>query len=175
MNTPSPVIPNDITTTITMHASAVMVAGAGAAFDAPPDAGVLLLGPSGAGKSELALQLMERGAALVADDQTELFVRNDVLMARAPAPLAGLIELREIGIISQPFVPECRIRLVVLLEAGPRMPENIRFRLPGPLILPEKSAPLFLRINTGLAVAAKILLAVAACSRGLHRTGLNTL
>lgn len=162
-------------TAITFHASAVMIGNAGAAFGAPADAGVVLLGGSGAGKSELALQLMERGAKLVADDQTELFVRDDLLYARAPGPLAGLIELREIGIVSQPFVAECRVGLVVELCTGPRMPQQAYFQLPGPLILPESAAPPFLRINPGLAVVAKILLAAAAFAHGLHREGINTL
>ena len=37
---------------------------------------VLLRGPSGAGKSDLALRLIEAGARLVADDQTELVRRG---------------------------------------------------------------------------------------------------
>ncbi|MEY3906493.1 MAG: hypothetical protein RIR59_1316, partial [Pseudomonadota bacterium] len=35
------------------------------------DQGVLILGASGAGKSDLALRLIDRGAALVGDDYLE--------------------------------------------------------------------------------------------------------
>lgn len=61
--------------------------------------GVLLRGPSGAGKSDLALRLIERGARLVADDQTELVRRGRSVVARAPRTIAGLIEARGVGII----------------------------------------------------------------------------
>ena len=53
-------------------------------------AAVLLLGPSGSGKSDLALRLLDRGFLLVADDQ--VLIEDGV--ARAPPPLAGLLELR---------------------------------------------------------------------------------
>src|ERR1700709_2175376 len=46
--------------------------------------GVLLRGPSGSGKSDLALRLIDGGALLVADDQTELRRRGDAVIASAP-------------------------------------------------------------------------------------------
>ena len=60
---------------------------------------VLLRGPSGAGKSDLALRLIEAGGRLVADDQTRLARRGRGLVATAPATLAGLIEVRGVGIV----------------------------------------------------------------------------
>lgn len=60
---------------------------------------VLLRGPSGAGKSDLALRLLEAGGRLVADDQTRLTRRGRALVATAPATLAGLIEVRGVGIV----------------------------------------------------------------------------
>jgi HPr kinase/phosphorylase len=60
---------------------------------------VLLRGPSGAGKSDLALRLIEAGARLVADDQTRIVRKGHVLFAAAPAALAGLIEVRGVGIL----------------------------------------------------------------------------
>ena len=58
-------------------------------------AGVLLLGPPGSGKSDLVLRLLERGFMLVADDRVEI----EGGIARPPPPLAGLLEVRGLGIV----------------------------------------------------------------------------
>ncbi len=60
---------------------------------------VLLRGPSGAGKSDLALRLIEAGGRLVADDQTQIARYGKALIASAPAALAGLMEVRGVGIV----------------------------------------------------------------------------
>ena len=78
--------------------------------------GVLILGRSGAGKSALALQLMAFGADLVADDRTELHAESDVLTARPPATIEGLIEARGVGLLRAAFVPQAEIALVVDLD-----------------------------------------------------------
>lgn len=88
------------------HASCVAVDGNG----------LLILGASGAGKSALALQLMGLGAALVADDQTELRVVAGQLVASAPARLSGIIEARGVGLLRSPPVPFAPVRLVVDLS-----------------------------------------------------------
>lgn len=73
-------------------------------------AGVLLQGAPGTGKSSLALRLIDQsgfgaGSAepirghLVSDDQVLLEGINGVLTATAPAAIAGLLEVRGIGII----------------------------------------------------------------------------
>ena len=80
--------------------------------------GVLLLGPSGVGKSDLLLRLLDRGFALVADDQ--VCVENG--FANAPATLAGLLEVRGLGIVRLPFVPRARLVLAVELATALRMP-----------------------------------------------------
>lgn len=82
------------------------------------DYGVLLLGPSGAGKSDLLLRLIDRGFALVADDQ--VCIEDGV--ARAPDLLAGLLEVRGLGIVRLPFVKQTRLALAVRLAKAPRMP-----------------------------------------------------
>ena len=61
--------------------------------------GVLLRGPSGAGKSDLALRLVEGGGRLVADDQTALVPQGSGLVASPPGTLAGLLEVRGVGIV----------------------------------------------------------------------------
>jgi len=60
---------------------------------------VLLRGPSGAGKSDLALRLVEKGWALVSDDQTRLDVTDAELFASPPQTIVGQIEARGLGIV----------------------------------------------------------------------------
>jgi HPr kinase/phosphorylase len=85
--------------------------------------GVLILGPSGAGKSDLALRLLDRGFALVADDVIEF---NDGL-ARAPKALAGLLEVRGLGIVRLPYVSGVEAKLVILLtDQSERLPSPER-------------------------------------------------
>jgi HPr kinase/phosphorylase len=76
-------------------------------------AGVLLLGPPGSGKSDLALRLIDRGFILVADD------RVDIREGRAAAPetLAGLLEVRGLGILRLPQCASARLALAVQLGA----------------------------------------------------------
>lgn len=91
-----------------IHASCVALEGQG----------VLLLGPSGAGKSDLALRLMDRGAALVADDRCDIFLKDQILYASAPENLAGLMEIRGLGIVEQPFRKSVTIALAVELASS---------------------------------------------------------
>jgi serine kinase of HPr protein (carbohydrate metabolism regulator) len=99
--------------------------------------GVLLRGPSGSGKSDLALRLIDGGARLVADDQTELVPRAGRLIARAPGTIAGLIEVRGVGIVRlarDQLVTQVALALLVDLAAAPqieRLPEPSRESLLG--------------------------------------------
>jgi HPr kinase/phosphorylase len=102
------------TETPTVHASAVLV-GARA---------VLIRGPAGAGKSRLALGLIEaaqtgllRFACLVADDRVHLEPCHGRLLARPAAALAGMIEMRGIGIKRLEHEPVAVVGLVVDLAA----------------------------------------------------------
>ena len=67
--------------------------------------GVLILGPSGSGKSSLALRLIALGGVLIADDQVILVRQGTVLWAAPPAPLAGLIEARGVGLVRTCHAP----------------------------------------------------------------------
>ncbi len=87
--------------------------------------GVLFRGPSGAGKSDFALRLIDQGARLVADDQTELRREGDELVMSAPVTIAGKIEVRGLGIVALPSLASAPLRLVVDLlpsDAIERMP-----------------------------------------------------
>jgi HPr kinase/phosphorylase len=107
-----------------VHATAVAIEGGA----------VLLRGPPGAGKSDLALRLIGSGALLVADDQTELRRDGDAVVARPPATIAGLIEVRGLGVVAVPAIAEARVVLLVDLvaaEAVERFPEPRREALLG--------------------------------------------
>ena len=90
------------------------------------DYGVLILGQSGAGKSSLAAQLIVKGATLVADDQTDLFLFDHKIHARCAPNLKNLIELRGIGLIHVPCQNQTEVRLVVDLShtETERMPKK---------------------------------------------------
>ena len=115
---------------------------------------VLLRGPSGSGKSDLALRLIDAGARLVADDRSELRRDGDAILVSAPQTIAGLIEVRGIGILRVDFLASVRLSLVVDLvapQAVERMPEQLSETILG-LAVPvlalspfEASAPAKLR------------------------------
>lgn len=99
-----------------LHASAVSLDGCG----------VLIIGPSGSGKSALALEMMSRGAVLIADDSTCVTQSAGLLIASVPASIAGRIEARGIGILAAHTAPPSPISLVVDLA------QKSRGRLPEP-------------------------------------------
>ena len=85
-------------------------------------AGLIIRGPSGAGKSDLALRLIDRGARLVADDRVDLLVSDNGVIARAPETLAGLLEVRGLGILRVPVLEATVVRLVVKLVNHKNVP-----------------------------------------------------
>lgn len=117
------------------------------------DRGVLLTGPSGSGKTSLALALIEAGrlrgrfARLVADDQSWAGTAGGVLVAAAPRPIAGLIEIPGLGPSPTAHEERAVIDLLVVLvdEAeAPRFQEAgletvAGMRLPA-LRLPRRQA-----------------------------------
>lgn len=126
--------------------------------------GILLQGPSGSGKSDLALRLIDAGALLVADDQTELAVVGDALHMTAPATLAGRIEVRGVGILRVPSAPSAVLRLVVALVP----PEQVE-RLPEPKVCSflGRSVPLVALAPFAASAPAKLRLALRACGAGV--------
>ncbi|MFT4715973.1 MAG: HPr kinase/phosphorylase [Paracoccaceae bacterium] len=100
----------------TLHASSVAFCGKA----------LLIIGPSGSGKSGLSLDLLSRGAELIADDQTVVTLRSDVIIASAPAAIKGQIEARGIGILAAGTTAPAPVALVVDLgkKEKCRLPEN---------------------------------------------------
>jgi HPr kinase/phosphorylase len=153
--------------TANIHATCIRIGNAAKPFGAPARAGVLILGESGAGKSDLALRLIGRGAELVADDRTELAVSRGRLVARAPKRIAGLLEVRGIGIVRLPHAASVAIALVVeLTMTVPRMPERRFYQPPKKLALPQDAWPPLVPIDGREAAAVdKILIAAMGFSR----------
>ncbi len=61
--------------------------------------GVVITGKSGIGKSEIALSLIDRGHALIADDIIELTVQNDSIYGNCPLMLQDFLEVRGLGVL----------------------------------------------------------------------------
>ena len=98
-----------------VHASAVLV----------EDRAVLFRGPSGAGKSRLAFDLILAGRSgqiprtlLVGDDRVHLEASKGQLVVRPARGLAGLIEIRGLGIRRCDFTDEAIVGLVIDLSAS---------------------------------------------------------
>lgn len=146
----------------TVHASAVLVG----------TRAVLIRGPSGAGKSRLAWGLIEaarRGAAgtfarLVGDDRVHLQSAHGRLLVRSAETLAGLIELRGVGILRCDHEPCAVVGLVVDLAAA-----NSE-RLPGAgqtVVIADVTLP---RLGVAPeAVALPMVLAMITSGPGLPR------
>jgi serine kinase of HPr protein (carbohydrate metabolism regulator) len=99
----------------TLHVSAVAIHGRA----------VLIGGRSGTGKSDLALRLIDRGAILVSDDYTYVHRVSGRALASAPAPIAGKIEVRGVGIVERESVADIPVALFVDLEGQPeRLPRG---------------------------------------------------
>ena len=98
----------------TIHASAVLIG---------PQA-ALIRGPAGSGKSQLVWDLLQAAAAgdlpfarLVGDDRIHVETQGGRLLVRPAAQLAGLLEIRGLGIRRLPYESLAAIGLVVDLAA----------------------------------------------------------
>ena len=112
---------------VNMHATFVDVFGVG----------VVLLGKSGVGKSECALELIERGHRLIADDMVIIQKVDESLLIGSGSPmLKHHMEIRGLGIINVRDIfgirsvrNRKRIELVVLLEEWDNSKEYDRLGL----------------------------------------------
>jgi HPr kinase/phosphorylase len=115
---------------------------------------VLLLGSPGAGKSDLVLRLLSRDFELVADDQVDL----DDGIASCPATLAGMLEVRGLGIVRLPYRPRARLVLIVQLARPAE-------RLPMPRQHPELGLPV-VDIDPAAASAPERVALALDCATG---------
>ncbi len=106
-----------------MHSSSVVI----------DDNGVLILGDSGSGKSDLALRLIDNGATLISDDISICRKNLNNIYLYCPPEIKGLLEVREIGIITVPFVEKIKLQLVVNLKSknSQRFPKDNSLKILG--------------------------------------------
>ena len=140
-----------------LHATCVAIEGYG----------VLLRGPSGSGKSDLALRLIDQyaDAVLVADDRVDVVARDGAVYASAPSAIAGMLEVRGVGIVRVTYKDTAKVHLLVdLMDAEqiarlpePAFEEILGAALPRLALAPfEASAPAKLRQALRQIVAAEM-------------------
>ena len=96
--------------TATIHASAVLIGPKAA----------LIRGPAGSGKSQLVWDLLQSAlpfTRLVADDRAHVEACAGRLLVRPAPALAGMLEIRGLGIRRLPYEPVAAVALVVDLAA----------------------------------------------------------
>lgn len=126
--------------------------------------GVLLLGPSASGKSDLALRLIDGGAVLIADDRTDVTLKDGVLVASAPAEITGTIEVRGLGLLKVGAGQKAVLGFVAELvepKLVERMPHAQTWEYGGISVPAIKIAPF------EASAAAKVRLAVNSIKSGI--------
>lgn len=89
---------------------------------------LLIEGEPGSGKTSLALALIDRGATLIGDDGVRVVRSEDVLLAEPPPNIAGLLEVRNVGLITLP-VTTAPVALILRLDPrAPRLPDPVTHR-----------------------------------------------
>ena len=87
------------------------------------DRAILIEGPPGSGKSTTVMRLIDRGATLIGDDAVSLRFAHDCLTASPPPNIAGLLEVRGVGIVR---LAATKAPVALVLECSDtveRMPE----------------------------------------------------
>ena len=149
---------------VVLHASTI----------AAGDRAALIRGASGTGKSDLALRciskaptpLLPQQARLVSDDQTIIERSNGQLLASAPEQIAGLLEVRGIGIlrVNDAVAPgKTPLALVVDLDEQAEKPERLPDPWPTVAILGVEVPLLRLRFNE-VSAPERLLLAISCYS-----------
>jgi len=97
------------------------------------DNGVAIFGDSGSGKSDLALRLIDSGATLISDDVTVFSKSENNIYLFGVENTKGLLEVRELGIITVPYIEGISLKLVIKLtdKEIERTPEKNQTNLLG--------------------------------------------
>lgn len=97
------------------------------------DNGVAIFGDSGSGKSDLALRLIDSGATLISDDITVFSKLENYIHLFGVENTKGLLEVREIGIITVPYIEGIRLKLIIKLtnKEIERIPKTNQTKLLG--------------------------------------------
>jgi HPr kinase/phosphorylase len=140
--------------------------------------GVLILGESGVGKSECALELVEKGHRLVADDVVNIKRRGNTLIGSSPELIKHHMEIRGVGVINikqlfgaSAICESKEINLVVRLEEWDASKEYDRLGLENPTAcildveVPQASIP----VRPGRDIA--VIIEVAAMNHRLKQMG----
>lgn len=91
---------------------------------------ILLRGESGAGKSDLALRFLhlenpdkpDDKHSLVADDRVIVSCEAGKLIAKPPESIAGLIEVRGIGVVPCKHIPQAELKIIADLVSEEHVP-----------------------------------------------------
>lgn len=140
--------------TALLHATAVAIEGEA----------VLLRGPPGSGKSDLALRLIDGGARLVADDQVVLQRLGARVVVSAPAVIAGLLEVRGVGIVRVETIEAAPLALIADLLPSDQIERMPRGRVEPVLGL---EIPLIWLAPFEVSAAAKLRFVRRALATGL--------
>ncbi len=86
---------------------------------------LILEGPPGSGKSSLALALIDRGAQLIGDDGVRLECLGGEVLVNTPPNTAGLLEIRNVGIVEMPVTEQAPLALLLTLtDDAERLPDK---------------------------------------------------
>lgn len=107
--------------------------------------GILLTGPSGSGKSALALDLIARGAKLIADDMVALRPGPEGWpLLSGPGRMVGIIEARGMGLLRVPHVANAPLAVIIEMDRV----ETARLPSPREKIVLGQPVPLLARVDT---------------------------
>ena len=142
--------------------------------------GVFLTGDSGIGKSECALDLVERGHRLIADDMVRILKKDEAIIGMSPLTEGHFMELRGAGIIDvqKMFGVEAvrmqkridiQVELVTLNEANKMKVERMSERDNFISILDVKVPYVILPVSSGKNIS--VVIEVVAMNNILHKMG----
>ncbi|WP_353228847.1 serine kinase [Novosphingobium sp.] len=124
---------------------------------------LMIEGAPGSGKSSLALALIDRGATLIGDDGVILWADGARLLVSPHPRIAGLLEVRNVGLITVPVAAAVPLALVLMFDTDaprhidvPELVERAGVAVPMVRLWPD-SPVLALRAEIALAQFGKAM------------------